>query len=266
MDTLGIAQASGVRTVDELVTPRPGAFTPVGVIWHYTATPPRGRNMPTLNVVKRGRSDLPGPLSQYLLGRDGTVAAITTGKANHAGSGAQRVLDSVRLDRPPPAPWGPQVGGNRWFVGVEMEAGAPDYGYTGAQRVAALKLAIGLSQALDIGPNAHIGHSEWTARKGDPGDNWSMPEFRQQIAAGLTSGPTPTRPNQEVDVTEAEINTIVLRVLDGLVGDPKDPADGYGEASADGSRTALGIRVAKVIQDEHAKTREAIADLAAKLG
>lgn len=263
MDTLRPAVAAGLKVQDARVPSRAGAFTPVGIMWHYTATPPRGRNLPTLNVVRDGRSDLPGPLCHYLLGRDGTVAVITTGKANHAGAGSQRVLDSVRANRPPPSPGGTQVGGNTWFVGVEMEADASS-DYTDAQRSAGLKLAVSLSRAMDVGHNTHIGHQEWTTRKGDPGPAWPMGPFRRQIQTAL-AGTT----NQEVDVTQAEIDAIVkqttLNVLQGLVGDPNDPADGYGEAAEEGSRTALGIRVAKVIQDEHAKTRARLDKIDAKL-
>ena len=81
-DLYAIAKASGAPTIDARVAPRPGEFEPVGVIWHYTATPIRGRNMPTLRVIQEGHSALVGPLSQYLLARDGTVAATTDGRAN----------------------------------------------------------------------------------------------------------------------------------------------------------------------------------------
>ena len=61
------------------------------VIGHHTATPltPRnaGRDIPTLDLLVRGRSDLPGPLCQLGLGRSGTYYVIASGKANHAGRG-----------------------------------------------------------------------------------------------------------------------------------------------------------------------------------
>ena len=68
------AQHAGVEAQDHRVVPRPGASTPVGVMWRYTDTAPQGRNLPTPATVKHGRSDLVGPLSQYLIGRLGTVA------------------------------------------------------------------------------------------------------------------------------------------------------------------------------------------------
>lgn len=210
MDTLRPAVDAGLKVQDARVPPRPGSFTPVGIMWHYTATPPRGRNLPTLNVVRYGRSDLPGPLCHYLLGRDGTVAVITTGKANHAGAGSQRVLDSVRANQPPPSPGGTQVGGNRWFVGVEMEADGSS-GYTDAQRSAGLRLAVALSRAMDVGHNAHVGHQEWTTRKGDPGPAWPMGPFRRQIRDALAGG----LPNsEELDMDEGRLREIVAQEVE----------------------------------------------------
>src|SRR5258708_24150607 len=42
-----------------------------GVICHHTAGPLKG-NMPSLGILINGRSDVPGPLSQLGLARDGT--------------------------------------------------------------------------------------------------------------------------------------------------------------------------------------------------
>jgi hypothetical protein len=57
-----------------------------GVIGHHTAGPRLG-NMPSLAVITHGRPDLPGPLAQLGLGRDGTFFVVASGIANHAGAG-----------------------------------------------------------------------------------------------------------------------------------------------------------------------------------
>src|SRR5262249_4020644 len=57
-----------------------------GILCHGTAGPKNG-NMPSLNTLVQGRSDLPGPLAQLGLGRDGTYFVIAAGRANHAGKG-----------------------------------------------------------------------------------------------------------------------------------------------------------------------------------
>src|ERR1044072_1917782 len=57
-----------------------------GVICHHTVGP-RSGNMPSLKTLIKGRSDLPGPLAQLGLARDGTYFIIAAGRANHAGRG-----------------------------------------------------------------------------------------------------------------------------------------------------------------------------------
>ena len=58
-----------------------------GIVCHHTATPAAAPgDYPSLRIVRDGRSDLPGPLSQLGLGRDGTVYVIAAGVAWHAGS------------------------------------------------------------------------------------------------------------------------------------------------------------------------------------
>ena len=75
-----------------------------GVICHHTAGSKNG-NMPSLNVIINGRSDLPGPLAQLGLGRDGTFYIIAAGRCNHAGNGI----------------WKGETNGNSSFIGIEAE-------------------------------------------------------------------------------------------------------------------------------------------------
>src|SRR5688572_9638222 len=75
-----------------------------GVICHHTAGSRNG-NMPSLNLLVKGRPDLPGPLSQLGLGRDGTFYVIAAGRCNHAGPGL----------------WQGLTNGNSNFIGIEAE-------------------------------------------------------------------------------------------------------------------------------------------------
>src|SRR5437764_6810953 len=78
----------------------------LGVICHHTGTAVhRDKNMPTLQTLIDGRSDLGGPLAQLGLGRDGTYYIVAAGKANHAGPGS----------------WQGITTGNTNFVGIEGE-------------------------------------------------------------------------------------------------------------------------------------------------
>ncbi len=78
--------------------------TVMGVMCHHTAGSRTGI-MPSLGVLTDGRSDLPGPLSQLGLGRDGTFFVIAAGRANHAGAGN----------------WQGITTGNASFIGIEAE-------------------------------------------------------------------------------------------------------------------------------------------------
>lgn len=77
-----------VEEVDGWQTRGHGQFAGVtGIVCHHTATPATATgNYPSLRIVRDGRSDLPGPLSQLGLGRDGTVYVIAAGVAWHAGA------------------------------------------------------------------------------------------------------------------------------------------------------------------------------------
>jgi peptidoglycan hydrolase-like protein with peptidoglycan-binding domain len=149
----------------------------VGVICHHTAGPKNG-NMPSLNTIVNGRSDLPGPLSQLGLGRDGAWFVIAAGKAFHAGAGS----------------WKGVTTGNSSFIGIEAENTGlsndspwPDVQIDSYQRgVAAILKHIG--QSADF----CAGHKEFalpTGRKTDP--NFDMNSFRAAVAANMSGAPAP---------------------------------------------------------------------------
>ena len=63
-----------------------GQFDPYGVLLHHTGTKTSASNpAPTLSTCVNGRSDLPGPLCQVMIGYDGTCHVIAAGRANHGG-------------------------------------------------------------------------------------------------------------------------------------------------------------------------------------
>jgi N-acetylmuramoyl-L-alanine amidase len=96
---LKVAEQPGWRTRG-----RGDVGTISGVMCHHTAGPLTGV-MPSLGIVTNGRSDLPGPLAQLCLGRDGTFFVVAAGRANHAGAGN----------------WQGITTGNSSFIGIEAE-------------------------------------------------------------------------------------------------------------------------------------------------
>lgn len=157
----------------------------VGVICHHTAGPRKG-NMPSLNTLIEGREDLPGPLSQLGLGRDGTYYLIAAGRCNHAGRGK----------------WKGETAGNSCFIGIEAENTGlsndspwPEVQMDAYRRgVAAILKHIG--QEVDF----CAGHKEYATplgRKNDP--TFDMKQFRAGVAAilGGTAPPPDVIPSVE---------------------------------------------------------------------
>lgn len=85
-DVLRGAGLSVVEEKDWKTRGRGPMGTVKGVLLHHTAGARTG-NAPSLRLVRDGRPDLPGPLSQLFLARDGTFHIVGAGRCNHAGNG-----------------------------------------------------------------------------------------------------------------------------------------------------------------------------------
>lgn len=155
-----------------------------GVLCHHTAGSPIG-NMPSLNVLIKGRPNLSGPLSQLGLGRDGTFYVIAAGKANHAGEGN----------------WLGITHGNRHFIGIEAEhTGKPTDPWPEAQMNAYRRGVAAILAYKHLSPSRCAGHGEYAlppGRKIDP--LFDMDEFRKAVA-DIMSGRTP--PQQLIPAAE----------------------------------------------------------------
>jgi N-acetyl-anhydromuramyl-L-alanine amidase AmpD len=144
----------------------------LGVICHYTATPDASRNMPTLDLLIRGREDLPGPLCQLGLGRDGTYYVVASGRANHAGRGE----------------WNGITTGNTNFIGIEAENSGRSYDPWPAVQVDAYHRGVA-AILREVGRTAAscCGHREYALPSGRKSDvNLEMDQFRQRVATILT--------------------------------------------------------------------------------
>lgn len=139
-----------------------------GVICHHTATI-AGGNMPTLDILINGRSDLPGPLCHLGLGRDGTFYVVAAGRANHAGAGSWEGLDT----------------GNSNFIGIEAEnSGREDDPWEEVQLDAYKRGVAAILKHVGAGVRMCCGHKEYAPRrKVDP--SFDMASFRADVAALL---------------------------------------------------------------------------------
>lgn len=138
----------------------------LGVLCHHTAGPRRG-NMSSLFVLRDGRFDLPGPLAQLGLGRDGTYYVIAAGKANHAGRGLWRGITN----------------GNLNFIGIEAENNGTDEIWPAIQLDAYHRGVAAILMHAGLRAESCAGHREYAlprGRKIDP--RLDMGQFRSEVA------------------------------------------------------------------------------------
>ena len=141
-----------------------------GIICHHTAGPLQG-NMPSLGTLIKGRSDLPGPLSQLGLGRDGTFYVIAAGRSNHGGEGVWK-----------------GVSGNSRFIGIEAENTGltNDTPWPEVQMDAYRRGAAAILRHLGKSASDCAGHKEYALPKGRKDDpDFDMYAFRAGVGAIL---------------------------------------------------------------------------------
>lgn len=144
-----------------------------GVMVHHT-----GNAAETAESIRRGRPDLPGPLSQLHIAPDGTVTVVAAGVSWHAGAGNY--------------PGIPTDLANYHLIGIEC-AWPRDTSITPAtqgrerwpdpQIIAMRDTVAAILTRLGFGPDRVIGHKEWAGRrqgKWDPG-NLDMNWFRNEV-------------------------------------------------------------------------------------
>lgn|GEM_PF-2912514 len=153
-------------------------FGPEVSVNHHTAGPSSG-NVPSLNTVTYGRSDLPGPLCEVLQSResgDGNDAAyvVAAGKANHAGEGGWK---------------GVTGNSNAWGLEIEHTGVDPLHGHR--QDTAAAIHAVMFSGD----PSMVCQHREWApSRKIDAAEGVDASDFREMVEDARRPGSAPAPP------------------------------------------------------------------------
>ena len=149
---------------------RPGEFAPMGVLCHHTGGDSDSRDYVDW-MARTGRPDLPAPLAQLALDRQGTVYVSAAGRSNHAGvSGGSGPI--------------PAGDGNALMVGIEALNNGSE-GWTTRQRDAYVALCAALCEHYGW-PASHVrGHRETSVTgKWDPG-LLDMDELRADIHKAL---------------------------------------------------------------------------------
>jgi N-acetylmuramoyl-L-alanine amidase len=151
---------------------RTGGFNPVGVLCHHTATGPKTSNASVVKLLVNGRSDLPGPLSQFGLARNGTVYIIASGRANHAGKA--RASGTVAAGD-----------GNELYMGIEAFNNGVGEKWSNTQMEAYALLAAVLSVKITKNSYKTVrGHKE-TSVTGKIDPTFNMTDFRTRVAGKI---------------------------------------------------------------------------------
>jgi len=184
-----------------------------GVMIHHT-----GNARETAESIRRGRPDLPGPLSNLHIAPDGTVTVVAGGVCWHAGRGSYIGL--------------PTDMANWHVIGIECAwpmdttitpATQNRERWPDAQIIAMRDSVAAILTKLGVGANRVIAHKEWAGAaqgKWDPG-NLSPQWFRGEVAKAMRgefkNQPT-TVPDTKYpqDYTDRELLESVWRKVDGL--------------------------------------------------
>jgi len=141
-----------------------------GVVAHHTATGPNWSDGHVAALLRDGRRDLKGPLSQLGLERDGTFVVVATGKANHNGYGE----------------WGNDS------IGIEAYNSGVGEPWPMEQLDAYVRGTTAILRRLDLDSSRVKGHRETDPkRKIDPA-GFDMERFRRAVQDQLNGPPAPT--------------------------------------------------------------------------
>ncbi|MFD5938266.1 N-acetylmuramoyl-L-alanine amidase [Streptomyces griseus] len=248
-----------------------GAWGPVhGVMIHHTVS---SGDDSSVALCYNGHSALPGPLCHGVGRNDGTIALVSSARANHAGSGDADVLRAVINETALPAPNEANTDGNRHFYGLEIvNLGDNKDTYTRAQYRAAVLWAAALCRAHGWSEKSVIGHKEWQPGKIDPrgpiegGGSFSMAQFRADVRAQLATKPgtapaanPPSKPTAPVKEPEMDQNAVYGAVW-GVDRMPAPPS----MATADNPTWAPGSLLRETTE-RSIRTEDAVKRLDAKL-
>jgi len=164
------ARGLAVEVVTGWETRSAGSFNPKGAVCHWTAGPAGSKTRPSLNICTNGRSDLPGPLCNVYLDRNGIAVVVSANRANHAGTGSWKGLT-----------------GNSAAFGTEAEAAGPT-DFTDAQRWAYPRINAAYADLGKFGADMVCGHSEWAGSRKTDINDYPMTAMRTQVAALLAGG------------------------------------------------------------------------------
>lgn len=181
-----------------------GLRTVHGVVWHHTATSTSWLDGHVAALLRDGRRDLSGPLSQVGIERDGTWVIVALGRANHNGYGTYV----------PGAEWGNDS------IGLEFYNSGLGEAFTEEQYQSGLIGTAAILRHLDLDVDKVLGHKETDPRrKIDP--TLDMPSVRWDLISHVYP-PAPLPPAapkvEAMEILHIKDTTKYFAVMpDGLV-------------------------------------------------
>ena len=181
----GVLRAAGLTVVEVPGWQTRGAdgIAPRVVLDHHTASSRKGGNAPSLNVIVNGRPDLPGPLSNVLIGRDGTCYVTAAGVSNNAGRGGSPMHGAVH---------------NRHTIGVEIENDGIGEPWTDRLLDVCRRHDAAICRHLGWTADRCVAHREWATPKGRKVDpSWDQNAHRAAVARLLAPTPPPSEEDDD---------------------------------------------------------------------
>ena len=218
-DALAILSAHGVE-VEKVPgwETRDGSRTrdlnPEAVVVHHT-----GDVSTPLSMIRDGRSNLPGPLANFLVGQSGRIYLVAAGYSNNAGYGGEANFliakaGKASVEMKPPASDGSwSANSHAWSIEAD---GTGNWPTIVRQHVVEVCAALHMAEGWTNGARV-IAHKELTRRKpGDPGDD--MGSVRADVLAKIAEWSGQTEPTPTPTPTPATV--LALRVATFNTMDP----------------------------------------------
>lgn len=174
----------GVRTVSiELVEGRGGRGWyddhHIASMGHHIVSRRSQGDTPFLNLCKKGRADLPGPICNGYGGFDLVARIICMGWANHSGQGGPVTVEAGTI---------PQNNGRPYFFGWEFEGGISESDWRDenhefmAQCLAGTLDYLASERGREITELSHHEHKSWAPGRKSDRLGYSLSEARALIA------------------------------------------------------------------------------------
>ena len=214
----------GVPTSIELQQGRPG--TPngrwydtrfIGTMGHHIVSRRSQGLTPGLALVKRGRSDVPGPLCNGYLGFDGRARIICMGWANHPGAGGAYTLPGGRI---------PQNTGRPYLFGWEIEGGLSESDWPASFRTLMGKVHAATLAWLGRDERSHIEHKTWAPSRKIDRLNYTLSSARSELRPHLSVSTPPGDPLMAISGNESQVLAKIADAVLDRVLDKVDPNSG----------------------------------------